>query len=143
MPCVNGVLGPLLAFYTTHGGFPAAQSAARAAVIGPQDAVETMRRAYQERRDLLLKGLEGQSAIRVPVPRGAFYVFADISAARQGADVWALVDRWLEMGVAVLPGTAFGPEYGDWVRLGLATRQEDIAAAAAVLQQHYAAARVT
>lgn len=142
-PALRPVLGPLLAFYTTHGVFPAAQSAARAAVVGPQDAVETMRRAYQERRDLLLQGLAGQSAIRVPVPRGAFYVFADVSAALQGADVWALVDRWLEMGVAVLPGTAFGPEYGDWVRLGLATRAEDIAAAAQVLQQHYMSERVT
>jgi len=141
-PALRSVLGPLLAFYTTHGVFPAAQSAARAAIIGSQEAVETMRRAYQDRRDLLLQGLEGQGAIRVPSPRGAFYVFADVSAALQGGDVWALVERWLEMGVAVLPGTAFGPEYGDWVRMSLATRREDIAAAAALLQQHYAAVRV-
>ena len=141
-PALRPVLGPLLAFYTTHGVFPASQSAARAAVVGPQDEVESMRRAYQERRDLLLEGLEGQSAIRVPVPRGAFYVFADVSAALQGGDVWALAERWLELGVAVLPGVAFGPEYGDWVRMSLATRREDIAAAAALLQQHYAAARV-
>jgi aspartate aminotransferase len=142
-PPLRPVLGPLLAFYTTHGVFPAAQSAARAAILGPQDAVETMRRAYQERRDVLLHGLEGQGAIRVPAPRGAFYVFADVSAALQGGDVWALVERWLEMGVAVLPGTAFGPEYGDWVRMSLATRREDITAAAALLQQHYATARVS
>ena len=142
-PAMRSVVGPLLAFYTTHGVFPAAQSAARAAIVGPQDAVEAMRRAYEERRDLLLRGLEGQSAIRVPSPGGAFYVFADVSAALQGGDVWALIERWLEMGVAALPGTAFGPEYGDWVRLSLATRREDIAAAAAVLQQHYAGARVS
>jgi len=141
-PALRPVLGPLLAFYTTHGVFPAAQSAARAAILGSQEAVETMRRAYQDRRDRLLQGLEGQGAIRVPSPRGAFYVFADVSAALQGGDVWALVERWLEMGVAVLPGTAFGPEYGDWVRMSLATRRADIAAAAAVLQQHYAAVRV-
>jgi aspartate aminotransferase len=142
-PELRPVLGPLLAFYTTHGVFPACQSAGRAAVTGPQDAVETMRRAYQDRRDLLRQGLEGQSAIRMPLPRGAFYVFADVSGALQGKDIWALVEDWLAMGVAVLPGTAFGPEYGSWVRMSLATRREDVVAAAARLQQHYAAARVT
>jgi len=142
-PALRPVMGPLLAFYTTHGVFPASQAAARAAVTGPQDAVETMRSAYQERRDLLLAGLESQSAIRVARPRGAFYAFADVSVALQGRDIWSLVDEWLSLGVAVLPGTAFGPEYGSWVRMSLATRREDVTAAAVVLRQHYAATRVS
>ncbi len=137
-PALRAVMGPLLAFYTTHGVFPSVQSAARAALTGPQDAVEQMRRAYQERRDVLLSGLAGQSAIRVPTPRGAFYGFAHVGAALGGRDVWALVEEWLELGVAVLPGTAFGPEYGEWVRLSLATRREEVAAAAARLKHHYA-----
>jgi aspartate aminotransferase len=137
-PALRAVMGPLLAFYTTHGVFPSVQSAARAALTGPQEAVQQMRRAYQERRDLLLAGLAGQSAIRVPVPRGAFYGFANVGAALGGRDVWALVDEWLELGVAVLPGTAFGSEYGDWVRLSLATRREDVIEAAARLKHHYA-----
>jgi aspartate/methionine/tyrosine aminotransferase len=136
-PALRQVMGPLLAFYTTHGVFPSVQSAARAAVTGPQDAVERMRRAYQERRDLLLQGLAGQSAVRVPTPRGAFYGFAHVGAALNGRDVWALVDEWLELGVAVLPGTAFGPEHKEWVRLSLATRGEDVAEAAGRLKHHY------
>ncbi|MBI3538739.1 MAG: pyridoxal phosphate-dependent aminotransferase [Candidatus Eisenbacteria bacterium] len=138
-PALRAVMGPLLAFYTTHGVFPSVQSAARAAVLGPQDAVEAMRRAYQERRDLLLAGLAGQNAIRVPAPRGAFYAFANVRGALQGRDVCGLVDAWLELGVAVLPGTAFGPEHGEWVRLSLATRREDVAEAAARLRQHVTA----
>ena len=138
-PALRPVLGPLLSFYTTHGVFTSVQSAARAAVRGPQDAVETMRRAYQERRDLLLQGLSGQDAVRVPVPRGAFYGFANVAAARNGRDIWDLVREWLELGVAVLPGTAFGPEYKDWVRMGLATKREDVAEAARVLRTHYGA----
>ncbi len=136
-PPLRPVMGPLLAFYTTHGVFPAVQSAARAAVTGPQDAVERMRRAYQERRDALLAGLAGQSTIRVPTPRGAFYAFANVGAALAGRDVWALVEEWLGLGVAVLPGTAFGPAHGDWVRLSLATRREDVAEAADRLRHHY------
>jgi aspartate aminotransferase len=134
------VMGPLLSFYTTHGVFPSVQRAALAAVQGPQDAVETMRRAYQERRDLLIAGLEGQSGVTVPRPQGAFYVFANVSVARAGRDLWDLVEEWLALGVAVLPGTAFGPEYVDWVRMSLATRREDVTDAARGLREHVLAA---
>ena len=120
-------MAPLLAFYTTHGVFPSSQIAARAAVTGPQTAVEQMRAAYEERRGLLLAGLAGAKLVKGPTPKGAFYVFADIQAARGDRDVWALVDEWLGFGVAVLPGTAFGPDHGDRVRLSLATRAEDVA----------------
>jgi len=136
------VMGPLLSFYTTHGVFPSVQTAGRAAVQGPQDCVETMRRAYEERRDLLLAGLEGQSAIVCPKPQGAFYAFADVSAARGGRDIWDLVKEWLSLGVAVLPGTAFGAGYENWVRMSLATRSEDVAEAATRLRQAVATARV-
>jgi aspartate/methionine/tyrosine aminotransferase len=133
-------MGPLLGFYTTHGVFPAVQTAGRVAVTGPQDAVERMRAAYQERRDLLIAGLEGQGAIRVPAPRGAFYAFADVSVARAGRDIWDLVREWLALGVAVLPGTAFGPGYDDWVRMSLATKRDDIVEAARRLREHVMAA---
>jgi aspartate/methionine/tyrosine aminotransferase len=86
-----------------------------------------MRAAYEERRGLLLAGLAGAKLVKGPTPKGAFYVFADIQAARGDRDVWALVDEWLGFGVAVLPGTAFGPDHGDRVRLSLATRAEDVA----------------
>ena len=137
-PELRAVMGPILSFYTTHGVFPSVQSAARAATTGPQDVVELMRRSYQEGRDLLLQGLAGQTAVRVPVPQGAFYAFPDVSAARGGRDIWTLVEDWLAMGVAVLPGTAFGPEYGDRVRLSLATRREDIVEAARRIQDRVA-----
>ena len=141
-PALRPVLGPLLAFYTTHGVFPSVQSAAREAITGDQSAVETMRRAYEERRDLLLEGLGGQTAIRIPRPQGAFYAFANVSGAQAGRDIWALVEEWLSLGVAVLPGTAFGPEFGSWVRMSLATRREDICEAAVRLKQHVGAAGV-
>ena len=135
-PALRGVMGPLLAFYTTHGVFPAAQLAARAAVTGPQDCVATMRDAYDQRRRLLLGGLAQGGTVRAPEPKGAFYAFANVAAARGARDLWALADEWLGLGVAVLPGTAFGPEYGDWVRLSLATRSDDVAEAARRIAQH-------
>ena len=134
------MIGPILNFYTTHGVFPAAQTACRAAVTGPQDAVETMRAAYAERRGAMLAGLAGQSAITVPPPMGAFYVFANVAAARAGREPWTLIEEWLSLGVAVLPGKAFGAEYPDWVRMSLATRGDHVVEAARILRERYAGA---
>ena len=138
-PALRPVFGPLLAFYTTHGVFPSSQLAAREAVTGPQDCVEAMRAAYDERRRLLLDGLRDCSAIHTPTPLGAFYAFANIREARGERDVWGLIDEWLGIGVAALPGTAFGPAFGDWVRLAMCTRREDVAEAAKRLASHHAA----
>ncbi len=139
-PAMRAVVGPIVAFYSSYGVFPASQIAAAAAVTGPQDCVEAMRASYDERRRLLLEGLAGCPAIRVPAPRGAFYAFADVSAARGDRDVWALIEEWIGLGVAALPGTAFGPAFGDWVRLAMCTRREDVAEAARLLARHHAGA---
>jgi len=138
-PAMRAVMGPLLAFYSTHGVFPAVQIAALAAVTGPQDCVTTMRDAYDQRRRLLLDGLGKGTAVWAPVPKGAFYVFANVATARGDRDLWAMADEWLGFGVAALPGTAFGSQYGDWVRLSLATRADDVAEAARRIAQHAAA----
>jgi hypothetical protein len=136
-PPLRPVLGPTLNALTTYGVFPAVQIAGLAALKGPQGAVDTMKHAYQERRDALFAGLEGQHAIRAPKPAGAFYVFADVSAALERRMVWDLVREWLELGVAVLPGTAFGL-HPERVRLSLATRKEDLVEAMRRLREHYA-----
>jgi aspartate/methionine/tyrosine aminotransferase len=133
------VLGPVLAATTTRGVFPAVQLAGLAALKGPQRAVETMRQAYQERRDLLLGQLEGQRAIRASRPAGAYFVFADVTAALERRTVGDLAREWLELGVAVLPGTAFGPHPGH-VRFSLAARKEDVAEAGRRLRERYAGA---
>jgi len=139
-PAMRPAMAPLLAFYTTHGVFPSVQLAAREAVTGPQACVEQMRAAYEERRGLLLAGLAGSRAVHAPTPMGAFYAFATGAAARGPRDLWAMVDEWLAFGVAALPGTAFGPEYGDYVRLSLATRAEDVAEGARRIAKHAGAA---
>ncbi len=54
------------------------QAAAVAALTGPQDSVETMRLAFQQRRDIIVPALNAIPGIRCPNPGGAFYVFPDI-----------------------------------------------------------------
>ena len=99
-----------------------------------------MRAAYEHRCNLLFDGLAGQSTIIAPRPRGAFYVFANVENALGGRTLWDMVMDWLELGVAVLPGTAFGKEFDTWVRMSLAASDADVSGAARLLREHHVAA---
>ncbi len=84
------------------------QAAGLAALSGPQDAVTAAAVEYQHRRDVLVEGLNSIPGISCRSPQGAFYAFPNITALGKTSDWWA--DYLLESaGVAVLPGTAFGP----------------------------------
>ncbi len=102
-----------------------AQYAALAALEGPQDHVETMRRAYRERRDAAAAQLD-RAGVAYHLPRGAFYMWVDVSD-RCGGDVksWAL-ELLRERHVAVAPGTTFGDQGEGWVRISLATDTGDL-----------------
>jgi aspartate aminotransferase len=102
-----------------------AQFAALAALEGPQDAVEEMRRTYQDRRDAAT-ALLAEYGVGHLRPRGAFYLWIDVRD-RCGDDVasWAL-DLLRREGVAVAPGTAFGPAGEGWIRTSLATATDDL-----------------
>ena len=83
------------------------QDAAAVALSGPQDAVETMRREYTRRRDLVLDGLSGVPGCRMLVPEGGFFVMADVRGLEISSDE---VRRRLldEHGVVVIHGAAYG-----------------------------------
>ena len=81
------------------------------ALNGPQEQVAEVVREYQQRRDVLVDGLNTIQGIKCQKPRGAFYVFPNISSF--GISSTEMADLLLEKaGVAVLPGSAFG-EYGE------------------------------
>lgn len=102
-----------------------AQRAALAALDGPYDDVEMMRSVYRERRDKATALLD-ELGIDYLRPQGAFYLWTDVSD-RSGGNVqrWAL-DLLEREGVAVAPGTAFGPSGEGWIRLSLATDTEQL-----------------
>jgi aspartate aminotransferase len=105
------------------------QAGGVAALTGPQDAVEQMRRAFQERRDLIVERLNAIAGVRCVKPDGAFYVFPNVAAlfTAQVANSDALAEHLLaEARIAVVPGSGFGaPEY---IRLSYATSMEQIEA---------------
>jgi aspartate aminotransferase len=104
---------------------PFVQYAGIAALTGPQDAVDAMVAEFAARRELVVAGLNALPGVSCLSPRGAFYVFPNVSGVPIGAE--ALADRLLEeAGVAVLAGTAFGAEGADHLRLSYANSQANL-----------------
>lgn len=95
------------------------------AVLGDQSWVDDMVAQYKERRDALVAGLNALPGVTCRLPQGAFYVFPNITGTGQSSD--ELANMLLEeMGVAVLPGTAFG-KYGEgYLRLAYCNSLENI-----------------
>ncbi|BDZ65133.1 pyridoxal phosphate-dependent aminotransferase [Agromyces mangrovi Wang et al. 2018] len=93
------------------------QRAAIAALNGPQEPVEEMRRAFDRRRRTIVAELSKIDGVTVPVPEGAFYVYPDVSGllgrewgGTTPTSSLELADLMLEQAeVAAVPGEAFGP----------------------------------
>ena len=109
-----------------------AQWAAVEALIGPQDEVAKMAGEFDRRRRLIVQGLNALPGVSCVMPRGAFYVFANVSrlfgrtwktaggtttTLKSSLDVTAFLLE--EARVAVVPGLDFGSD--DHVRLSYAT----------------------
>ena len=109
-----------------------AQWAAVEALIGPQDDVAKMAGEFDRRRRLIVQRLNALPGVSCVMPRGAFYVFANVSRLfgrtwktaggtttilKSSLDVTAFLLE--EARVAVVPGLDFGSD--DHVRLSYAT----------------------
>ena len=112
--------------YSSNGVSTPTQWAALAAFTTSSDFLETSRAAYQQRRDLLVAGLNELGLTCAP-PAGAFYAFPDVSRisgnSREASEV--LLDR---ARVATVPGIVFGPHGEGHVRFSFSTSTETIEA---------------
>ena len=93
------------------------QYAALAAYTGDQSPVKKMRDEYRARRDLVCSGL-AKIGFSFPVPEGAFYAFVPMKPA--------LVNRIIESGVILTPGSAFGANAPDYARISYAASRDDL-----------------
>lgn len=116
----------------TSGASSIAQKAAAAAFAGDQSCVEEMRRAFERRRDLVVRLAREIPGLKVNNPDGAFYLFPEVSCYLGKADGDRVIKTSsdlamyiLEVGhVATVAGDAFGaPNY---LRLSYATSEENI-----------------
>jgi len=117
------------------------QYAAIAALEGEQECLETMRREFEARRDIVCSRLQKMPGIRCGVPEGAFYAFFDVSAhfgrmlgGKKIANSMDFCTAVLEtVHVNIVPGGAFGAE--GYARLSYATSREIIQAGLDRLEQ--------
>lgn len=108
------------------------QKAALAAVSGPQDFPRMMRDAFVPRLEYILSALEAIPGVTCVRPKGAFYVFPNISAClgrsfngKVIADSVDLADYLLDEALlATVPGAAFGADA--FIRFSFATSMEII-----------------
>jgi aspartate/methionine/tyrosine aminotransferase len=101
------------------------QSAAIAALSGPQDCVAEMRDQYARRRDALVAGLNAIPGLQCAAPEATFYTFVD--ARDIDPDSWRLARNLItEAGVVTTPGRHYGPSGEGFLRISFAVAIDDI-----------------
>ncbi len=127
-----GVMPPALAEHVTRLMVNSAsctasfvQLAGIAALEGDQTPVARMVAEFKRRRDIVVDGLNALPGVRCARPRGAFYVFPNVTGTRRSSA--EVADRLLgEAGVAVLSGTAFGEHGEGYLRLSYANSEANL-----------------
>ena len=103
----------------------AVQWAGIEALTGPQDAVDEMVRAFDERRKIIVEELNALPGFSCVTPLGAFYAFPNITGTgKSAAELQNLMLN--EAGVATVAGTSFGAFGEGYVRFSYANSAENI-----------------
>lgn len=116
----------------TSGPCSVSQKTAEAAYTLPQDCVETMRQAFERRRNLIVELAKDIPGLEVNIPQGAFYLFPKCSSFYGKSDGNRTINNstdfamyLLEVGhVATVAGDAFGDP--ECFRMSYATSDENI-----------------
>lgn len=126
----------------TSGACSVAQWAAVEALNGPQDFITESKKAFEERRDLVVSMLNQASGIVCPKPEGAFYVYPSCAAligktAPSGKVIATDEDFVMELlateGVATVHGSSFG--LGPNFRVSYATSNAKLEEACSRIQR--------
>jgi len=105
--------------YTAACASSLSQAAALEALNGPQDNVQEMVAEFRKRRDMVVDRLNDMG-IECKNPQGAFYVFPKVD------DPVLFVEKALEQGVVLVPGTSFGRFGAGHFRLSYAASYTDL-----------------
>ncbi|MGA8425990.1 MAG: pyridoxal phosphate-dependent aminotransferase [Candidatus Dormiibacterota bacterium] len=100
------------------------QWAGLAALSGPMDFLKEYLKIYSRRRKIVLSALD-RLGFKYGRPMGAFYVFVDASSI--GVRAFDLARRLLEEAhVLIFPGTGFGEEWSDYLRISWVQPEQEI-----------------
>ena len=116
--CANDVIAKVMANYVSHStGSPVAisQRAAAVALSGSQAEIETMRQAFEQRRNYIVERMNAIPGVSCIQPEGAFYVMMNLEQLLgktiHGVEITnddVFADAFLKYGlVAVVPGSGF------------------------------------
>ena len=133
--CANDAIAKVMANYVSHStGSPVAisQRAAAVALSGSQAEIETMRQAFEQRRNYIVERMNAIPGVSCIQPEGAFYVMMNLEQLLgktiHGVEITnddVFADAFLKYGlVAVVPGSGFGAP--NFVRWSYATSMENI-----------------
>ena len=128
---ITKIMANVQSHYTSNPN-SIAQAATVAALLGPKDSVQVMKKAFKERRDHMVERMNKIDGVSALMPEGAFYVMMNISGIKgksydgkviETSDDFAnlFLDKKL---VAVVPCSGFGND--DFVRWSYATSMENI-----------------
>ena len=121
--------------YLDYGAFTPIQVAAAAALNGPQDCVDEIRKTYKERRDVLINGLS-QAGWEVPIPPATMFAWAPLPEKFKSIGAMEFSKLLLkEANVAVSPGTGFGDKGEGYVRIALVENKHRIRQATRSIKQ--------
>lgn len=115
----------LLLETTTSCVSPFIQKAGIEALKGSQEPIINMVDEFRERRDIMVEGLNSLPGITCLKPKGAFYVFPNVTKTGLTSEEFADV-MLNQAGVALAPGTIFGEYAQGYVRLCYANSVETI-----------------
>jgi aspartate aminotransferase len=108
------------------------QHGALAALTGPQECVRDMVKEFQARRNVVKKGLEDMG-LQCPEPRGAFYAYPKVDRSSE-----KVCEELLGHGVSLTPGSAFGPDSDDHIRMSYASSMKEIKEGLARMKKYFA-----
>ncbi|OKY78980.1 MAG: Aspartate/tyrosine/aromatic aminotransferase [Candidatus Methanohalarchaeum thermophilum] len=99
------------------------QKAANKALSDSMDYISYIRDKFMKRRDLVMKKLDDIKEIDYVEPSGAFYIFPNVSKLGGGKKVSR---KLAERDVITVPGSAFGREGRDYIRMSYANSKEKL-----------------
>ena len=116
----------------TTGASSIAQRASIAALDSDPSVAETMKKAFNRRRDLVVKMVSDIPGIKLSVPQGAFYIFPDVHSFYGKTDGKTVIKNSDDMSlfllseafIATVPGSAFGDD--TCIRISYATSDEKL-----------------
>jgi len=116
--------------YYDYGTFTPIQVASIIALDGPQDCVGEIRRTYEKRRDVMVRGLR-DAGWMVENPKASMYIWAKIPDFYAGLGSIGFTKRLVEDAkIAVAPGIGFGDYGDDHVRIALIENEHRLRQAA-------------